>query len=234
MKSWTFWEWLAYAGLLVAAVIIAADTGFRISPDLSTHLPHWIHSVAWGFAPLTLIGIATCILIARAFGWIGPFWKRPLTIFLERDSNSDLHGIQTFPNISYIQVSVLTSIPLLRCRAWVTKVEYSPDNLCPYALEHGERHPLSWSKHGGSDPFETELNPGEPPVRINVSVFNNSLIQFESTAQTPTNLIQPLQRIGFHRLTINIGALRNGSPISETRQVIIEWRGSAGAFVSLV
>ena len=71
MRHWTFWEWLAYACLLVGAVIIAADTGLRLAPDLAAKLPDLAHEPAWGFAPLSLMLLATAVLAARAFGWVG-------------------------------------------------------------------------------------------------------------------------------------------------------------------
>jgi len=159
--------------------------------------------------------------------------RRPISIFLERDSESDRFGIQTFPEISYIQLSITTRTALTRCRAWSTRVEYSPDNFVPYAKEHGERHPLTWSKHGGPSHFEADINPGEPSLRLNIAIFNHEGIQFEPTAQTPTNLLPSFQRIGFHRLTINLSAFRRGSPISEIRRLTINWRGSNNAIVLL-
>jgi hypothetical protein len=68
MRHWTFWEWVAYAALFVAAVILAADTGVRVSPDLSLHMPEWLHSGWWGFAPLLLVVLSTLVLIANSFG----------------------------------------------------------------------------------------------------------------------------------------------------------------------
>jgi hypothetical protein len=67
MRHWTFWEWVAYACILVGAVIIAADTGIRLSPDLSGYLPSFADGPVWGFAPATFVIIATCILLYREF-----------------------------------------------------------------------------------------------------------------------------------------------------------------------
>jgi hypothetical protein len=41
MRHWTFWEWIAYAALSVAALIIAADTGFKGAPDVMARLPEF-------------------------------------------------------------------------------------------------------------------------------------------------------------------------------------------------
>jgi hypothetical protein len=67
MRHWTFWEWVAYAALFVAAMIVAADTGVRITPDLAAYLPAFVHGPIWGFAPLILVVGATIILVLREF-----------------------------------------------------------------------------------------------------------------------------------------------------------------------
>jgi hypothetical protein len=67
MRHWTFWEWVAYVALFVAALIIAADTGFRESPDVMARLPEFFHSEWWGFAPAVLVVVATIILLLREF-----------------------------------------------------------------------------------------------------------------------------------------------------------------------
>ena len=67
MRHWTYWEWLAYVCLFVSAVIIAADTGIRVSSNLSASLPNFFHGPIWGFAPLILVLIATGILVIREY-----------------------------------------------------------------------------------------------------------------------------------------------------------------------
>jgi hypothetical protein len=67
LRHWTFWEWVAYVALFVAALIIAADTGFRESPDVMARLPEFFHSEWWGFAPAVLVVVATTILLLREF-----------------------------------------------------------------------------------------------------------------------------------------------------------------------
>lgn len=48
-------------------MIIAADTGVRITPALAGYLPDFIHGAMWGFAPLALVAGATVILLLREF-----------------------------------------------------------------------------------------------------------------------------------------------------------------------
>jgi hypothetical protein len=68
MRHWSFWEWLAYLCLLLGAMILAADTGIRVAPELAQRLPV-IGTPLWGFASLALVLMATLILVAREFGW---------------------------------------------------------------------------------------------------------------------------------------------------------------------
>jgi len=75
--------------------------------------------------------------------------RRYIKLFLERDSGSDHYGIHSFPDVTYVQPSLTTSVPLTSCRAWATKVEYRITEHDLYAIEHNERHPFIWSKHGG-------------------------------------------------------------------------------------
>jgi hypothetical protein len=156
---------------------------------------------------------------------------RPLRIFLEKDSVTDLRGIQTFPGISYIQPSITTSASLEKCRAWIMNSHFSPDGISPYALEHNERVPLMWSKHVGDSKYEAELHPGEPPVGINVAVFNDQGIAIDE--ETPTNWSPLLQRTGFHRLSIRVSGSGRLSRISETLSLTINWRSVGYAIVSL-
>src|ERR1700730_8775357 len=67
VRHWTFWEWIAYVALFVAALIVAADTGFREAPDVMARLPEFFHSEWWGFTPAMLVVMATIILLLREF-----------------------------------------------------------------------------------------------------------------------------------------------------------------------
>jgi hypothetical protein len=66
MASWKFFEWLAYASILVGAVILAADAALKGSPTLMPHLPDWIKSEYWSFAPFALLMLSGAILLAKA------------------------------------------------------------------------------------------------------------------------------------------------------------------------
>jgi len=75
MRHWTFWEWVAYGAFFVGAMMLAMETGVRISPDLAEHVPEFIHSAWWGFAPLVLVVFATIILLLREFVF-APFHEK--------------------------------------------------------------------------------------------------------------------------------------------------------------
>jgi len=66
MRHWTFWEWVAYAALFIASLIIAAETGFKTEPEVMERLPAFVHSGWWGFSPLAFVLFATIILVTRA------------------------------------------------------------------------------------------------------------------------------------------------------------------------
>jgi hypothetical protein len=183
----------------------------------------------------TIIQVASGITFAGLGTWL--IWpSRPellkiakLKMFLERDSESDQIGIQTFPALTYIQISVTSSKRITNCKAWYRRSHYSPDGTVAFALEHNERHQLPWSKSG----FEIDMNPHDGPVRINVAVHDNATLAFEQG--TPTNLLQNLQRPGIHRFEISVVGFVNDREISEKCYLFIDWRGPGKrtAFVEL-
>jgi len=134
MRHWSFWEWLAYACLLLGAMILAADTGLRLSPELAHSAP-FLSSPYWGFAPLGLVMGATAVLVAKEFGWLQALGlQHPLNLFLERDSSSNLLGIHTFSGVTYIQISVASSKRVTDCKAWYRESYFSPDGIQPLLL----------------------------------------------------------------------------------------------------
>lgn len=199
---------------------------------------HMLKDAIAGTSPAMLVDYG--VTIALVVGGAAILWPtRPeffrrghLSVFLERDSASNQYGIQTFSGITYIQCSVTTDVSLTKCQVWSSRVDYSPDGLAPFAIEHGERYPLRWSKIGGNDPFIAELHSGEPPVRVNVAIFNGGCIQFETEIKTPENLLNNFQRHGIHRVTLGFRALRGTNSISKTVPIFIRWDG-VGAIVSL-
>ena len=157
-------------------------------------------------------------------------------MFLERDSQSDQFGIQTFPGVVYIQIAVTASRPIEKCRGWIVRVEYRLTNYDLFAVEHNERHPCQWSKHGGADNCVADLKPNDPPLRLNVAVYDESALQCEPVpgVATPSNLLPLLQRTGIHRFTLRLVGEYKGRQIAETKYLDVDWRGPGnGAFISL-
>jgi hypothetical protein len=230
MRRWSFWDGIAYLVFLVVALILAADSGVRIAPELAAALPHWVQSPYVGLAPLALMLLATVIWIANfagVFTFLGP--RHPIKLFLERDSSSNLLGIQTFPAINYIQPSVTTTRRMEKCSAWIAKVEYDVGG-STFAKEFGERWPLPWSKAIGNN-LEVDLEPHHPPIRLNVAVFTDAELALDPA--TPTNLKPLLQRNGIHRFTIFVSGVRaDGKRLNEIFILEIEWFGPGqGAIV---
>jgi hypothetical protein len=70
MSHWGYWDWIAYTALFIAAVILAADTGFKSAPRVMDRLPKLFRSGWWGFAPLVLVVVSTIILLGREYGYL--------------------------------------------------------------------------------------------------------------------------------------------------------------------
>ena len=225
MRGWTFWDRIAYLSLWVAAMILAADTALKLAPDLAHIVPSWFESPIFGFTPLALLILATGLFVVGNTGFFAFIGSRhPIELFLERDSSTNLLGIQIFPAVCYIQPSVVTTRSMEECSAWITRVEYDV-GAGNFALEFGERFPLPWSKATGGNDFVVDLEPGHPPIRLNAAIFNNQN-GLGLDRGTPTNLHPLLQRTGTHRLTIFVSELRaDGKRINETFLLDIEWSG---------
>ena len=236
MRHWTFWDWVAYLCLLVGAVILAADTGVRLSPELARLLPEFLRGAYWGFAPLVLMSLATLILVANEFGWLEKlgFYRTP-KFFLERDPHTGRMGIQTFPGVTYIQLSVRATKLLQRCKMWVSRVEFRENKYIPFAEANNERHQLKWAR---PNEFEMDLGPGHPTARATICIYapEFGLIYEPPFERTPSNLYPLLQRIGIHRFSlIFLGEARRGGAVFARLFFDIDWRGidGGGAFVSV-
>jgi hypothetical protein len=77
MSRWTYWEWIAYSVLFVAAILIAADQGVKLAPELMQQFHVFIASPYWAFAPLASVILATLILLGREFGVLGKTTTNP-------------------------------------------------------------------------------------------------------------------------------------------------------------
>ena len=77
MRHWKLWDWIGYATLFVAALIVAADAALKGAPTVFSKMPDFMHSELWSFVPLALVLLGTAILLARNFGWLGRTGERP-------------------------------------------------------------------------------------------------------------------------------------------------------------
>src|SRR5258707_661452 len=68
MGEWGFWEWLGYATISVAALMIALDQGIKQSPDLNARFGRLLATRLWAFTPFTLILVSGIIIAARHLG----------------------------------------------------------------------------------------------------------------------------------------------------------------------
>ncbi len=95
MRDWKFWDWVAYAGLFIAAIILALDAALQAAPHLAKRMPDFLKSEIWVFLPLVLVICATVILISRTFGWVGGYSKAPTHLRLQfNPANQDVQGIE--------------------------------------------------------------------------------------------------------------------------------------------
>ncbi|HZI85144.1 MAG TPA: hypothetical protein VFF44_14615, partial [Casimicrobiaceae bacterium] len=72
MREWGFWEWLGYSPIALAALILAGNAALKDAPVLLAAMPSFFTAAWWSYVPLALVLAGTAILVARAFGWIGP------------------------------------------------------------------------------------------------------------------------------------------------------------------
>jgi hypothetical protein len=129
--------------------------------------------------------------------------------------------------LTYIQVEVTVKRRVDQCRVWCIKVEYSPDEIVPFALEHNERKALRWSQTGEDENqrFVVNLVPGHPAIRFSVAIYDTHFLQFETEIQTPTNLLQKLQRPGVHRFTLQLTGIVKEKAISKELVAFVHWHG---------
>jgi hypothetical protein len=71
MRNWTFWDWVGFSCLWVAALSVAADSAIKNSTELSKVMPQFFVGPVWPFVPLAFVLLATVVLLARGFGFLG-------------------------------------------------------------------------------------------------------------------------------------------------------------------
>jgi len=187
-----------------------------VAPSLGFPIPYQI------LVGLLIFGSILIVwpIVAAGYNVVaGGFRSSPLELSLERDSESDQFGIQTFPGTSFIQVSVKARRKISKCRVDTTRIEFAEDH-SPFAMEHNEPRFCRWSDR---TELEIELTPSSSPVRCNVAIFNSDGLQLYPA--TPTNLLPRLQRHGTHRFFLNFYGECDGRDVSQKAELSIKWRG---------
>jgi hypothetical protein len=76
-------DWIFIAGLCVAVIIVAIDSGMKRSKPLRARFAIVLNSRIWAFAPLALVVVALSVATAGHLGWLGvravsfPRWPYP-------------------------------------------------------------------------------------------------------------------------------------------------------------
>lgn len=135
------------------------------------------HMLSEHVGPFTVNGLAHYGLTAALLGvGLYLYWPwRPAFLrsgepefFLERDPHTGRYGIQTFPGVIYIQVSVRTKKALEKCRVWIGQVEFRENEAIPFSIENNERHQLRWAR---PNELELDIGPEHPPARITIAIY---------------------------------------------------------------
>jgi hypothetical protein len=71
MRNWTFWDWIGYSCIWVAALASAADGALKNAPDLLKAMPQFFTGPIWPLVPLLFVLLGTIVLLARGFGLLG-------------------------------------------------------------------------------------------------------------------------------------------------------------------
>jgi hypothetical protein len=71
MSSWSFWDWLTYTCIGVAALVLALDQAIKGSPQLLGNLSGLLAKPSWNYAPLALIGLSGVVFLLKQVGIVG-------------------------------------------------------------------------------------------------------------------------------------------------------------------
>jgi hypothetical protein len=58
MSHWTFWEWLGYVSIWIAAIISATEIGLKMATEFRSRTQHLIGNPYWAFAPIACLAIS--------------------------------------------------------------------------------------------------------------------------------------------------------------------------------
>ena len=95
MPSWSFWDWLTYICIGVAALVLALDQAIKGSPQLLGNLSGLLAKPSWNYAPLALIGLSGVLILLKQFGIVGA-----------KDANHNVELAAQNPDIKYIKTGL--------------------------------------------------------------------------------------------------------------------------------
>jgi hypothetical protein len=144
MAGWTYWEWVAYAIMLVGAIIIAADQGLKMAPDILRHVRGIISNPYWAFSPLVLILLATLILLGREFGYLGS--KSQPSATFDPDKKLELVYSKPFKN----QTVFVDGYNFMECT--FDNVTFVYKGTAPFHFEHSYFPNGTTVRFGSTDP----------------------------------------------------------------------------------
>jgi hypothetical protein len=146
MRQWTFWEWVAYASLGIAAAVIALDTSLKLTTgSLRQEVSGLLESPIWGFTPLFFFLVGTATFVLREMGWLdrsrrpiaasdrhhGPAPKSlapSIEICFEKRAPYEVSDVQHHHVLSTVRIGLRNSGggALSNCKVYVDKISPEP------------------------------------------------------------------------------------------------------------
>lgn len=71
MSTWSFWDWLTYGCIAVAAIVLALDQAIKGSPRLLGDLSGLLATPSWNYAPLAFMGLSGVIMLLKQLNLLG-------------------------------------------------------------------------------------------------------------------------------------------------------------------
>lgn len=94
MAKWSFWDWLTYICIWIAAVVLAVDQAIKGSPTMAQGLSGIINSPAWRYAPLMFMVMSGILLLVKQLSHLGS-GSTEAANSTSKQSNADLRYIKT-------------------------------------------------------------------------------------------------------------------------------------------
>jgi hypothetical protein len=203
---------------------------------------YWLWNEVAQFNPLIIsFGGVTAFAalmfgLNQAHGLLTRLGRSSLYLFLEVDPATLRYGLQTFPGVTYLHVSVKSGRRLTKCKFWIARVEFRENRDVPLSLVNNERHQCRWSRaDNGASSYEIDIDPSDLSIRANIGFYTDKALCYDPPERTPSNVFDKLQRIGEHRFEVTVTGFKDERhSFSTTRYLYVDWRGPKdGAFLRL-